>query len=548
MRISGLAKGPNAQAPGCAGDFRTGPGGSGAGMVGALFEEWVFCMVGPDLDVIIIGAGLSGIGVARYLKVECPEKSFAVLEAKPRMGGTWDQFRYPGIRSDSDMHTMGYAFKPWRDAKAIADGPAILSYVKETAREYGIDAHVRYGHRVIRADYSTAKSMWTLTVEHDGETRRTTARFLLSCAGYYRHEEAYAPDFPGLSDYGGQVVHPQFWPEGLDHAGKRIAIIGSGATAVTLTPTLAERAAHVWQIQRTPTYVVNRPAKDRVGNLLKAVFPGRLGYGLTRWKVIWEGRLRRRRFVKDIKGMKALLIGNVGKELAADLPDWEAHFTPPYWPGQQRICVVPDGDMFHALRQGKATMVTGEIETFTETGLRMAEGTEIEADIVITATGLVLETLGGAAYAVDGQAVSPGKLLVYKGFMYSNLPNLIYVTGYTNASWTLKVDLVAEYALGLLKHMDATGATQVVPRAGPEDFASIATAIKFTSGYFLRVRDRLPKHGTAFPWVHEQEYFWDRKTLKRGRVDDGTLSFSTGEAVVFPPEQRGPDAAELAAE
>jgi cation diffusion facilitator CzcD-associated flavoprotein CzcO len=505
-------------------------------------------MTKPELDVIIIGAGLSGIGVARYLKTECPEKSFAVLETKPRMGGTWDLFRYPGIRSDSDMHTMGYAFKPWKDAKAIADGPAILDYVKETSREYGIDPHIRYEHKVLSAEYSTADQMWTLTVDHAGEKVVLTARFVLSCAGYYRHDEGYLPDFPGYDDYKGTLVHPQFWPEGLDYAGKKIVIIGSGATAVTLTPTLAQTAAHVWQVQRTPTYVVNRPSKDRVGNILKTVFPGKLGYWLTRWKVIWAGRLRRKKFMSDIKGMKKLLVGAVGKQLKGAVPDWKDHFTPPYWPGQQRICAVPDGDMFEVLRQKKATMVTGEIETFTETGLRMADGTELEADIIVTATGLVLETLGGARYSVDGQAVDPGKLLVYKGFMYSNMPNLIYVTGYTNASWTLKVDLVAEYAMRLLKHMDASGVTQVVPRATSDDFGTISNAIKFTSGYFLRVRDRLPKHGTAFPWVHEQEYFWDRKTLKHGAVDDGSLSFSRGEPVVFPPEQRGADAVEMAAE
>lgn len=506
-------------------------------------------MTNPDHDVIIIGAGLSGIGVARYLKVECPDKDFAILEAKPRMGGTWDLFRYPGIRSDSDMHTMGYAFKPWKNAKAISDGGSILNYVKETSREYGIDDHILYEHKVQRADYDTSTALWTLTLETPDGVKTMTARFILSCAGYYRHDEGYLPDFPGYDSFKGQLVHPQFWPEDLDYAGKKVAIIGSGATAVTLTPTLAEKAAHVWQIQRTPTYVINRPAKDRIGNILKTVFPGKLGYWLTRWKIIWAGRLRRKKFVSDIKGMKKLLIGGVGKELAQDVPDWRDHFTPPYWPGQQRICVVPDGDMFETLRQKKATMVTGEIETFTETGLRMQDGTEIEADIIVTATGLVLQTLGGAQYAVDGQDVDPGRLLVYKGFMYSNMPNLIYVTGYTNASWTLKVDLVAEYACRLLKHMDEKGYVQAVPRAGSEDFATISTAIKFTSGYFLRVRDRLPKHGTAFPWVHEQEYFWDRKTLKRGKVDDGSLDFSTeGKAVVFPPEQRRDDTVEMAAE
>lgn len=495
-------------------------------------------MADPDFDILIIGAGLSGIGVAHYVTRELPGKSYAVLEAKERMGGTWDLFRYPGIRSDSDMHTMGYAFKPWKDAKAIADGPAILNYVKETARDDGIDQHIRYDHKVLSADYSTKDAMWVLTVQHQGQRITITAGFVMSCVGYYRHGEGYLPEFKGYDDFAGVKVHPQFWPEDLDYTGKKIVIIGSGATAVTLTPTLAQKAAHVWQVQRSPTYVVNRPSIDKVGNILKTLLPGKLGYWLTRWKVIWMGRLRRRKFVKDIKGMKRLLIGMVGKELRADVPDWKQHFTPEYWPGQQRICLIPDGDFFDALRQKKATMVTGDIEKFTENGLLMKDGQEIEADIIITATGLVLETLGGSDFSVDGQAVDPGKLLVYKGFMYSNMPNMIYVTGYTNASWTLKVDLVAEYACRLIKHMDDTGATQVVPVAGSADFASISNAIKFTSGYFLRVRDRLPKHGTSFPWVHEQEYFWDRKTLRRGKVDDGSLTFSNGDPVVFPPEQR----------
>ncbi|MWB77895.1 NAD(P)-binding protein [Pseudooceanicola sp. 216_PA32_1] len=493
-------------------------------------------MMQADLDVVVIGAGLSGIGVARYLKVNCPGKRFAILESKPRIGGTWDLFRYPGIRSDSDMHTMGYAFKPWKNAKAISDGESIRDYVQECADENGLTPLIRFEHRVIRAEYVSRDCLWTLTCATPEGEKVITCNFLFSAAGYYKHDEGYLPDFAGYDDFRGTIIHPQFWPEGFDHAGKTIAIIGSGATAVTLTPTLAETAKHVYQIQRSPTYVRARPMKDKVGNILKTIFPGQLGYSLTRWKIIWEGRMRRRRFAGDIEGLKAEMIGEVAKALG-DTVDWKTHFTPSYWPGQQRICAIPDGDMFDVLKEGRATMVTGHIDRFTETGILMQDGSHIEADVIVTATGLVLDYFGGMEMTVDSQKVDPGKPLIFKGFMYSNVPNMIYFRGYTNASWTLKVDLVAEYACRLLNHMDRNGYTQVVPVAGSGDFATINTASLFTSGYFVRVAHRLPKHGTSFPWIHKQEYFWDRKTLKRGRVDDGTLTFSTGEGIVFPPEQ-----------
>lgn len=490
----------------------------------------------PQFDVLVIGAGLSGIGVARYLKVRCPGRTFAILESKPRIGGTWDLFRYPGIRSDSDMHTMGYAFKPWTEARAIADGDAILRYIRETAEENDLVRHIRFDHAVKTASYSSADQCWTLEIEHEGEVQRLTSRFVFSCAGYYRHHEGYLPEWAGYSDYRGVLVHPQFWPEDLDYEGKTIAVIGSGATAVTLTPTLADKAAHVCQIQRSPTYVVSRPGEDAFANGLRRWLPEKLAYAITRWRTIIGGARRRKRMAGNLEGTRKMLIGAVAQSLPKDY-DWKTHFVPSYMPGQQRICAVPDGDMFKALSDGRASMVTGHIRRFTSSGLEMEDGREIKADIIVTATGLVMESLGGMNVEVDGQPVDRSKLLIYKGFMYSNLPNLVYFTGYTNASWTLKVDLVADFACRLLNFMKQKGYSQVVPPATEADLENVNSALKFISGYVVRAAARLPKHGKAFPWIHEQDYFWDRKTLKRGKVDDGTLRFSHGERIALPSGQ-----------
>jgi len=501
----------------------------------------------PEFDVLIIGAGLSGIGVARYLKTRCPDQRFAILESKARIGGTWDLFRYPGIRSDSDMHTMGYAFKPWTEARAIADGGAILNYIRETAEENGLTPKIRFDHQVKSASWSSAEQIWRLEVLHEGGIQHLTCRFLFSCAGYYRHHEGYLPEWPGYEDYQGRLVHPQFWPEDLDYSGKRIIVIGSGATAVTLTPTLAQKAAHVWQVQRSPTYVVSRPGEDEFANRLRRWLPEKIAYPITRWRTIFGSAKRRKRMAADLEGTRKMLIGAVAKELPPGY-DWKTHFVPRYLPGQQRICAVPDGDMFRTLSEGKASMITGEIRRFTATGLEMTDGTHLEADIIITATGLVMESLGGLEIAVDGQPVDRSKLLIYKGFMYSNLPNLVYFTGYTNASWTLKVDLVADYACRLLRFMQRKGHTQVVPTATEADVANVNSALKFISGYVVRAAHRLPKHGKAWPWIHEQDYFWDRKTLKRGRIDDGTLQFSRGTPVRLPPAQIAEKSEQVAAE
>ena len=498
-------------------------------------------------DVIIVGAGLSGIGAARYLRTRLAEKSFVILETKPRMGGTWDLFRYPGIRSDSDMHTMGYAFKPWKHPKAISEAGAIIQYIEETAAENDLNRHIRFQHKIVSAAWSSEQSLWTLEVEQaDGRRIQLQTPFIFSCAGYYSHDEGYLPEWPGYHDYKGTLVHPQFWPEDLDYAGKRVVIVGSGATAVTLAPALAEQAAKVVQLQRSPTYVVSRPSEDVFNTFLKYFLPSKLAYQATRWRTIITGRLRAKRFAKDPKRAKKMLIDLAKAQIG---PDCDIkHFTPDYWPGQQRICRVPDGDMFKAIKAGKVKMVTDHIERFDATGIVLKSGARLDADIIITATGLILQALGGMKYMVDGQPIEPGKLITYKGPMCSNVPNLIYFTGYFNASWTLKVDLVADYACRVLKHMDEVGASQVTPLADNEVFAKPARRMPFISGYILRAAGKMPRQGAEFPWVTESNYFWDRKTLLRGPIEDATLDFSGPKPIVLPPLQRAEPVLQQAAE
>jgi monooxygenase len=476
-------------------------------------------------DVLIVGAGLSGIGAAYHLQRHCPAKSFAILEGRNAMGGTWDLFRYPGVRSDSDMYTLGYCFRPWREAKAIADGPSILRYIRETAREYGIEQKIRYGHQVKSASWSSQEARWTVEAgSPDGKTACFTTNFLYMCSGYYDYAEGYMPGWPGMERYRGQIVHPQQWPEDLDYKAKRIVVIGSGATAVTLVPALAEAAAHVTMLQRSPTYIVARPSEDFIANWLRRRVSPRLAYGLVRWKNVllqmYFYNLARRKPAKTKKGILRL----AQKELGAEY-DVEKHFSPRYNPWDQRLCLIPDADLFLAIKSGKASVVTDEIATFTETGLRLKSGEELAADIIVTATGLKLKLLGGMRLFVDGAAATPARAMTYRGLMYSDVPNLASTFGYTNASWTLKADLTAEYVCRLLNYMDSHGYDTCIPRRRDPSITE-EPAINFTSGYIQRASDVLPKQGSKKPWKLHQNYALDMLDLGFAAIDDGTLEFT----------------------
>jgi monooxygenase len=478
------------------------------------------------VDVLIVGAGLSGIGAAHHLQDRCPGKSYAILEAREEIGGTWDLFRYPGIRSDSDMHTLGYRFRPWTEAKSIADGDSILRYVRDTAREGGIERHIRLRHRVVNAEWSGADALWTVEAERTdtGETVTVTCGFLFMNSGYYRYDQGYTPDFPGLDSFAGKVVHPQHWPEGLDYAGKRVVVIGSGATAMTLVPAMAKEAAKVTMLQRSPTYVVSMPGEDGLANTLRRWLPDRVAYPIVRWKnVLLQGvsyRLSRRR----PELMKKLLRRGLMKALPPGY-DIDTHFKPTYNPWDQRLCLVPDADLFKALHDDSAEIVTDRIATFTEGGIKLESGTELEADIVVTATGLNLLFLGGMRISIDGEEPDMARALTYKGMMLSDFPNFAYTLGYTNASWTLKADLTSEYICRLLNHMDAGGYRVCTPEV-TDSSVTEEPLLNFNSGYVLRSIDHLPKQGSKEPWKLRQNYPLDLRTLRHGPVDDGVLQFS----------------------
>ena len=481
------------------------------------------------LDVVVIGAGLSGIGAGHYLQTLCPRRTYAILEQRDRIGGTWDLFRYPGIRSDSDMFTMGYSFRPWTKPKAISPGADIREYIEATAREEGIDRRIRFQHAVARASWSSSEARWLLEGTRRGADGREepfalTCRFLYSCAGYYRYSAGHTPELPGLERFRGAVVHPQQWPEGLDYAGKRVVVIGSGATAVTLVPAMAKTAAHVTMVQRSPTWVVSLPEEDRIANRLRAMLPATWAYRLSRAKnVLYQWfmyRLARRR--PQAVGEELL------KQAAAHLGpgfDVARHFRPRYNPWEQRLCLVPDADLFVALREGRASVVTGEIDTFTETGLVTKDGQALAADVLVTATGLEMQTLGGIEVSVDGAPVRLGSTLAYKGVMFSGVPNLAAVFGYINASWTLKADLVSRWVCRLLNAMERRGARQVTPTPVGEE--AVAPFVEhFSSGYVQRAIARWPKQGRRAPWRVHQDYFRDVLTLRWGRIADGALVFS----------------------
>jgi cation diffusion facilitator CzcD-associated flavoprotein CzcO len=478
------------------------------------------------LDVLIVGAGLSGIGAAYHLQTRCPDKSFAILEGRERLGGTWDFFRYPGIRSDSDMYTLGFSFRPWTQAKAIADGPSILQYLRETAEAYGIDRKIRYRHQVKRAEWSSKDARWTVEALDGatGETRVLTCHFLFMCAGYYDYEAGYTPDLAGRDKFRGRVVHPQQWTPDIEWEGKRVVVIGSGATAVTLVPELAKRAAHVTMLQRSPTYIVSVPERDPVADWMRARLPAKSAYAVTRWKNVLVGMAFYGACRKFPERAKKVLVGRAKKAVRGKID--AAHLTPSYNPWDQRVCLVPDGDLFDALAGGRASIVTDHIESFTETGLRLRSGRELEADLVVTATGLKLKFLGGLDVEIDGRRVEPAKTMTYKGMMLSDVPNLAFAIGYTNASWTLKCDLTSEYVCRLLKTMDERGATQCCPRRNDPKLEE-EPLMSFTSGYVLRAIDELPRQGSFAPWKLHQNYALDMMLLRHAPVDDDAMEFSS---------------------
>ena len=482
------------------------------------------------LDVLIVGAGLSGIGAAHHLQEQCPDKRFRIVEARSAIGGTWDLFRYPGVRSDSDMFTLGYRFRPWTDPQAIADGPSILRYIRATADEAGLVPAILFGHVVRRAEWSSVEACWTVHGERsaDGAPVRWRARFLFACSGYYSYAEGHRPEFAGEQDFRGTLVSPQFWPEGLDVTGKNVVVIGSGATAVTLVPALAATAAHVTMLQRSPTYVVARPGRDRIAELLLRALPDKLAYAIARWKNVLIGtfyyRLARRRPAQVKERLVAMAAQQVGPGC-----DAQTHFSPRYNPWDQRVCLVPDGDLFGAIRGGRASVVTDTIDRFVADGVRVASGATLPADVVVVATGLKLNLLGDIALTIDGEPCRASEAMAYKGMMLSGVPNLALWFGYTNASWTLKADLTSGYVCRLLRHMDRRRASIVVPRRDPT--VQSEPFLSFTSGYVQRALDRLPKQGTRKPWRVHQSYLADMLAIRFGRIDDGVLRFGAAGAL-----------------
>lgn len=483
-------------------------------------------VTGEHFDVLIVGAGLSGIGAACHLLTECPGKTFTILEERAVSGGTWDLFRYPGVRSDSDMFTLGYSFMPWKEAEAIADGPSILRYIRDTARTYGVDEMIRYRHRVVAASWSSNDARWTVEFEHadSGEPATVTCSFLYMNTGYYRYDEGYTPKFEGVDRFLGRIVHPQQWPEDLDCTGRRVVVIGSGATAVTLVPTLADSAAHVTMVQRSPGYVLSVPEHDAVADLLRRYLPPKTAYPIIRWKNVAIATLLfqlSRRAPKFIKGL-------LRKGVESQLPDGydiETHFSPRYEPWDQRLCFAPDGDFFKAISRGRASVVTDRIESFTEQGLLLASGRQLEADVVITATGLNMRVMGGMAIAVDGTAVDVSKTVAYKGIMLCGVPNLALTVGYTNASWTLKADLAAHYVCRLLNYMDQRGQVQCTPRR-PDPSIPRVPFMDLTSGYVQRSLDTLPRQASKTPWRLHQNYPLDVLMLRYGDLAE-EMEFSS---------------------
>jgi monooxygenase len=504
-------------------------------------------MAQEHFDVLIMGAGLSGIDAAYHLQKLCPNKSYVILEQREQIGGTWDLFRYPGIRSDSDMLTMGYSFRPWSNPKAISPGDDIRDYITATARDEGIDRHIRFRHHITRASWSSEQAQWTVEAVRKSpagvdQPVTLTCNFLFSCAGYYRYSSGYTPDFLEIGRFEGRVVHPQAWPQDLDYSGKRVVIIGSGATAVTLVPAMAATASHVTMLQRSPSYVISLPARDAIANALRRVMPKMWAYRLSRWKNVAFMTYVYQLSQRFPNFMKNMLVKQAGKALGPDY-DVATHFTPRYKPWEQRMCLVPDADLFEAIKSGRANVVTDHIDTFTDRGIRLKSGRELEADIIVTATGLTMQTLGGIGLTVDGHPVDPGRTLAYKGVMFSGVPNLASVFGYINASWTLKADLICAWVCRVLNFMDSKGVRQVTPNNG--DQTAVAPFVEnFSSGYMARALASWPKQGSQAPWRVYQNYFRDTITLKWSSLEDGALEFSNPAQPVKPAPREFAQAAQ----
>ena len=478
-----------------------------------------------NFDVIIVGAGLSGIGAAHYIQERCPNRSYTILEMRDSIGGTWDLFRYPGIRSDSDMYTLGYAFRPWKESKAIADGPSILKYIKDTAKDEGIDQKIQYKRKVIAADWSSEQQQWNIQVENieTGEVLMLACNFLFMCSGYYNYKEGYMPNFEGVEDYQGELVHPQKWPEDLDYSDKKIIVIGSGATAVTLVPELAKKANHVIMLQRSPTYIISKPSLDFFASIFKRILPNKVAYSFNRWRNVIMSLLFYKLSRSKPNFVKKLIKSGVKKALGKDY-NVEKHFSPTYNPWDQRLCLVPDDDLFNAINTGKAEMVTDHIDTFTEKGIQLKSGQELEADIIVTATGLKLLLVGGMKLSVDGQLIKPSEHYMYRGMMFSDIPNMAISLGYTNASWTLKTDLTCAYVCRLLNHMHKTGAKSCTPRIDKSKVED-EPLLDFNSGYVLRALKYLPKQGTKKPWKLNQNYPLDILNIKYSSLRDEALEY-----------------------
>lgn len=480
----------------------------------------------PVYDVVIIGAGLSGIGAAYHIQTKCPGKSFVLLESRASIGGTWDLFKYPGIRSDSDMYTLGFSFYPWKNAKSIADGPAILDYIKETASVFGIDKKIRFNHKVIDASWTDEEKLWTITIAAHGQTpqQQIKCRFMFACSGYYNYNAGYSPEFKNSNTFNGTIIHPQQWDTNLNYKDKKVVVIGSGATAVTLVPELAKQAAKVTMLQRSPTYVINLPSEDRIANFLKKIFPKQAAHTFIRWKNIVIAMLFYNVSRRWPNFVRKLIKGGIKKELGAayDLK----HFDPKYNPWDQRLCIIPDNDLFAALKGGKAEIVTDTIKEFTPNGILLESGKELEADIIVTATGLTVQLLGGMNMTVNGKSFNPQNVHCYRGVMFSDIPNFAVAIGYTNASWTLKCDLSCHYVTRVINHMDAKGHKVCVPKFDSNEFES-ERLLDFDAGYIKRAEAQLPRAGSRAPWKVYQNYFRDSYSLKHSAVSDKYLEYSS---------------------